>query len=368
MAPRIVIFAPTGFTGDLTVKALVADGQSPLLVGRSENKLKALATTYGGLDYAVAEAGRPDTLSSLVSAGDVLVALAGPFVKVGYAALEAAVTKGAHYLDSTGEPPFIRDVFERYGPRATAAECVLLTAMGYDYVPGNLAAVHALRDAGERARRVKVGYFVKGPLNPTGLSGGTRASLAGILFDNGFRREGGVLEIERAGVHYKAFDVGGKRRPGVSLGASEHFTIPQAFPNVRSVETYLGWFGPASRAISLAARTGGAVMALPPLKRAAGQVAARFFPGSTGGPSEEFRAKHKTLVVAEAYDEHGTQLSRAVVSGASPYDFTGRMLAWGAQHLAASGTKEVGALGPATAFGVDGLIEGARIAGIERTE
>jgi len=34
---------------------------------------------------------------------------------------EAAVDAGAHYLDCTGEPPFVREVFEVYGPRADSA-------------------------------------------------------------------------------------------------------------------------------------------------------------------------------------------------------------------------------------------------------
>ena len=53
--------------------------------------------------------------------------------------MEAAVDAGAVYLDSAGEPPFIRQVFEEFGPRAEHTGAVLLTAFGYDYVPGNLA-------------------------------------------------------------------------------------------------------------------------------------------------------------------------------------------------------------------------------------
>ena len=51
---------------------------------------------------------------------------------------------GAHYLDSTGEPPFIREVFERYGLVAASNDCGMLTAFGYDFVPGNLAGALAL--------------------------------------------------------------------------------------------------------------------------------------------------------------------------------------------------------------------------------
>mgnify|MGYP000535295699 CR=1 FL=1 len=32
--------------------------------------------------------------------------------------IEAAIDQGCAYVDSTGEPTFIRQVFEEYGPRA----------------------------------------------------------------------------------------------------------------------------------------------------------------------------------------------------------------------------------------------------------
>ncbi|MGH3949681.1 MAG: hypothetical protein ACRDSE_11230, partial [Pseudonocardiaceae bacterium] len=65
---------------------------------------------------------------------------------------DAAIDGSAWYVDSTGEPPFIRTVFEHYGPHATVAG--LIPAFGYDFVPGNLAAALALAEAGETAVRV----------------------------------------------------------------------------------------------------------------------------------------------------------------------------------------------------------------------
>jgi hypothetical protein len=53
-------------------------------------------------------------------------------------------------------------VFEEFGPRAERTGAVLLTAFGYDYVPGNLAGALALQEAGSAAARVRVGYFVRG--------------------------------------------------------------------------------------------------------------------------------------------------------------------------------------------------------------
>ena len=101
-------------------------------------------------------------MRALVERGDVLVSTVGPFARWGEPAVQAAIAAGAHYLDSTGEGSFIREVFERFGPGAQAAGCGLVTAFGYDWVPGNLAGALALRDAGEAATSVQIGYFNPG--------------------------------------------------------------------------------------------------------------------------------------------------------------------------------------------------------------
>ena len=63
----------------------------------------------------------------------------------------------------------------------------LLTAMGYDWVPGNLAGALALERAGDAAVRVDTGYFITGDASVGGMSGGTRASTAANLFGEGVR-------------------------------------------------------------------------------------------------------------------------------------------------------------------------------------
>jgi short subunit dehydrogenase-like uncharacterized protein len=368
VASRIVLFGATGYTGDLTARALLARGHRPVLAGRSEHKVRALAEELGGLDHVVADVGRPDSVRDVVERDDVLVTTVGPFAKWGEPALRAAVEKGAHYLDSTGEPPFIRDVFETWGPRAKEAGVGLLTAMGYDYVPGNLAGALALRDAGPKATSVDVGYFALGPLSAGGVSGGTRASLSGVLFEDGFRRHDGLLVHERAGLRYRRFPVHGRQRPALSLGGSEHYTLPLVHPGLRDVGVYLGWFGPATPVTSFMSRTGGRLAALTPVKKVVGKGLERVFKGSTGGPDEVTRAKFTTVAVAEAKDATGGVLTRAVVEGVNPYDFTGRMLAWAADRIVAGGLQGTGAMGPADAFTLDVLADGAREIGLQRVQ
>jgi short subunit dehydrogenase-like uncharacterized protein len=332
-----------------------------VLAGRSPERLAGLAADLGGLDMAVADVADPPSVARLVEPGDVLVATVGPFVRYGRPAVEAAIAKGAHDLDSTGEPPFIREVFEHYGAGAARAGVGLLTAMGYDWVPGNLAGALALERAGDGAVRVDTGYYF---LGTTGMSGGTRASTVAGLTEPVFAWRDGRIVTERAARRMRTFDVEGTARPAVSVGTSEHFGLPRFAPRLREVNAYLGWFGPMSRPMQAVGAMGAAIGAVPGARRLINAAGARFVHGSTGGPDDEALAKTRSHIVAIAYDEAGRELAEVHLSGVDGYTFTARLLAWAGARIAADGLQLSGALGPVEAFGLRELEAGLAEAGI----
>jgi short subunit dehydrogenase-like uncharacterized protein len=362
-AGRVVLFGATGYTGRLTAEALAAAGSRPVLAGRDRDRLEALAGRLGDLPVAEADTARPDSVRALVGPGDVLVSTVGPFLVRGEPAVRAAVDAGAAYLDATGEPPFLRRVFEEHGPRA-AGRCGLVPAFGYDFVPGNLAGALALADAGEPPgpTRVTVGYFVTGG---GGFSSGTMASGAGLL-EPGFAWRDGRLRRERTARRVRAFPVGGRDRLAVSYGGSEHYALPRLAPGLREVEVYLGWFGRRSRAVQAASAVGAPLARLPG-SRALGRAAAGRLARHTGqGPDEAARQRGRSLIVALASDAEGRELARIHLRGPDPYTLTARLLAWGARRAAAGGLATTGALGPVDAFGLEALQAGAAEAGLER--
>jgi short subunit dehydrogenase-like uncharacterized protein len=350
---RIVLFGATGYTGRLTAEALVRRGARPVLAGRGRDALTELATGLGGLDIAVADVGEQASVDRLAGEGGVLVSTVGPFAKWGEPAVEAALRGGATYLDSTGEPAFIRRVFEEWGPRA---DVPLLTAFGYDYVPGNLAAAVALDRAGDAATRVDVGYFTTGK---GAFSAGTFASLTTSTPES-FAFRGGEIVDERASKSVRTFEVKGEQRDGVSIGSSEHFTLPRIAPHVQDVNAYLGWFGNLSRAVQAGSAVADKVPGVEAAMRAFLKAIPKPAPGS--GPDEETRKQGGSHVVAIAYDADGNELARADATGVDGYTFTAEVLAWGAMNAGRISGK--GALGPAEAYGLDLLREGCASAGL----
>jgi len=360
---RIVLFGATGYTGALTARALVDRGVRPVLAARNRERLNALAAELGGLETRVADAAEPETLRGLAGRGDVLVSTAGPFARMGEPVVAAAVQAGAHYLDSTGESAFIRAVFERHGPAAAAAGCALVTAFGFDWVPGNLAGALALRDAGAAATRVDTGYFITGGGGSV-ASGGTRASAIGVMLAPAFAFRGGRLVTEPTARRVRTFELGSRRREGVSVGGTEHLALPRIAPGLRDVGVYLGLPGAPARAAQVLAAGAALAGRVPGAREALGAVLRPLAPGSTGGPDAEARAPVSALVAAEAFDARGTQLAAVRLSGVNPYDFTAAILAWGAEAAAAGALRGTGALGPVDGFGLDELERGCAEAGI----
>jgi short subunit dehydrogenase-like uncharacterized protein len=364
MPGRIVVFGATGYTGEMTARALVARGAEPLLAARSAERLERLAAELGGLDTRVADVSRPEGVRALVQRGDVLVSTVGPFLRWGAPAIEAAIDAGAVYIDSTGEPAFIRRVFESYGPRAETTGASLLPASAYDWVPGNLAGALALTEAGDAAVRVRIGYFGQGE---AGSSGGTQASLIGAFLEPSFAFRGGRLRTERIGGRVGKFDLGESRTGlAISVGGSEHLTLPALHPQLREVEVLLGRPGASVRLMPLVSAAIAGATALPPARAAVHKLVGRRVKGSTGGPDEAARSRTRSTVLATAYAADGRELNTVRLEGVNSYTFGFNMLAWAAGTAATQGVSAPGALGPVAAFGLEELEAGVGAAGIRR--
>jgi short subunit dehydrogenase-like uncharacterized protein len=365
MAGRIVLFGATGYTGRRTAQEMVARGLQPVLAGRNAAKLAPLGERLGGLATATADVTDPSSVRALIGTGDVLVSTVGPFARFGAAAVSAAVDAAAIYLDSTGEPPFIRRVFEEFGPAATRSGASLLTAFGNDYVPGNLAGALALRLAGERVHRVETAYFVAGVGRAQVFSRGTFASLVDVATEPGFTWRDGIRS-EPPGARMRTFEVAGRPRPALSIGASEHFALPRLAPagGLAEVDVYLGWFGPATHAVHLGARVGAALLRLPGTRSLVRRGAALAVARVAEEPDPAALARLSSHFVGAAYDAEGTPLAEVRLVAADPYQLTARLLAWGAQRAAEHGVSGPGALGPVEAFGLDVLTAGAAEIGL----
>jgi len=380
---RIVLLGATGYTGQRALRELLARGQEPTLAGRNRTKMLALADRLeASLPVAEVDVTSTASLARLLDPSDVVLSTVGPFMQLGIATVTAAAQAGAHYLDSSGEGSFVRHVFE-LDSVAAARGAAIVPAFGYDYVPGNLAGALALTRAGDRASRIEIGYFLtrsghgdelryRSTLRDafTLTTGGTRTTLAGAAAEDAFAyrrpRPGAPARLidERAGQRIRTFHYAGVRRSALTVGGSEHLGLPEAFPQLDSVEVCLGWFGRWTRPMQIAA-TLTAPLLRPARARATVTRLSQRLPGSTREPDSNGRS----LVIAVARDASGAPLATTALTGPDPYQMTASLLAWAATHAAApDAALTPGVHGPVAAFGLASLRHGAAQSGLHEAD
>jgi short subunit dehydrogenase-like uncharacterized protein len=138
----VVVFGATGFVGALVAEHLARvapDGARIGLAGRSKEKLERVRD---GLDrdwpLLVVDARDP---SELTESARVVCTTVGPYVRYGRPLVDACARTGTHYLDLTGEVPFVRDVIDDLHDVAVASGARLVPSCGYDSIPSDLAVL-----------------------------------------------------------------------------------------------------------------------------------------------------------------------------------------------------------------------------------
>ncbi|HSM22707.1 MAG TPA: saccharopine dehydrogenase NADP-binding domain-containing protein [Rubrivivax sp.] len=187
----VVLYGASGFVGRQTAAyfAQRSGGLRWAVAGRSAARLQAVQQACGAARPGVVVADAADTaaLDRLAAQARVVLSTAGPFARHGSELVAACVRHGTHYVDITGETPWVRDIIDRHHEAAARQGTRIVPGCGFDSVPSDLGAwlvAQALwRRHGERCTSVKACFSLRG-----GLNGGTFASLVNML-ETGRSRE-----------------------------------------------------------------------------------------------------------------------------------------------------------------------------------
>ncbi|WP_327673734.1 saccharopine dehydrogenase family protein [Kitasatospora sp. NBC_00458] len=336
---RIAVHGATGFTGGLAVAELVRRGITPVLVGRSPERLKAVAAERApGAEVRVAEvrvagaggSGGADRvadedLAAAFADCDAVVNCAGPFDLWGEPVVRAAIAAGAHYVDTTGEQRYLRRVLDTFGPEAGRAGVSVVPAMADDGGPGDLIA----RLTADRLGGPVDDLLVADLRRPDGgASRGTGRSMAAAF-------SAGALEYSDGGWHLLDAPVEDSLVPPGEEDAVPVTTF--ALPGVVTVPRHL-----AVRRVRSAVRTevAGLFSALTP------EVVA----GLPESVPEELRRSGVWLMAVHATGVDGRR-ARGWVTGTDAYGLTAVIAVEGARRLATGeDAARPGVLTPAQAF------------------
>lgn len=185
-----VVFGATGYTGRLTAEYIAANLPTDFkwaIAGRSAGKLKALADDLQALNpdrvqpnIEVSQLEKSDLLR-LAHTTKVLITTVGPYHKYGTAVVEACVETGTHYLDVTGEVPWVHDIIKQYHDPAKKNGAIVIPQNGIESAPTDLMC-WALVSHIRRTLSVGTGEIIYSihDLNAT-ASGGTLSTVLTLL-------------------------------------------------------------------------------------------------------------------------------------------------------------------------------------------
>ena len=146
----ITLLGATGFTGTLTAQYLAEhlDSQASwAIAGRNREALdKVRASLTGNIpDIIVLDLADDAAMLAMARNTKVLATTVGPYLKYGDAAVRAATEAGIAYVDLTGEPQFVDQVWLDYHEKAQATGAKLVHACGFDSIPYDLGVYLAVK-------------------------------------------------------------------------------------------------------------------------------------------------------------------------------------------------------------------------------
>jgi short subunit dehydrogenase-like uncharacterized protein len=182
----LVLFGATGFTGSLTAAYLAEHAPAGLrwgLAGRDLTKLgevrDRLVAQFGdahaGLELLRADVTDPASLDAIAGRARVVITTVGPYLEYGEPLVRACAEAGTDYVDLTGEPEFVDEMYVRYHAVAQRSGARIVHACGFDSIPHDLGALFAVQQLGASGP-----VRLRGVVRASGmLSGGTFHSALG---------------------------------------------------------------------------------------------------------------------------------------------------------------------------------------------
>ncbi|KAH8924221.1 hypothetical protein BT69DRAFT_1261661 [Atractiella rhizophila] len=192
----LVVFGATGFTGDYVAEYISKHPHPPkkwAIAGRSEPKLRDIKKKYNlhdEVEIIIAESGNEQSLIDMAKRCKVVLTTVGPYTHYGTSLFKACAENGTHYVDLTGEGPWLQRMINTYNDVAQQTGAILVPSCGLDSVPSDLSAYEAVKKMREvsPSPTTPVGKVRSGWRVLSFFSGGTLAS--GIAMAEDLKQNG----------------------------------------------------------------------------------------------------------------------------------------------------------------------------------
>ena len=346
MQNQFLLYGANGYTGRLIAGMAKEYGLEPVLSGRNAAALQAMSAELG-LAYQAIDLSDKEKLVGLLRSFSLVLHAAGPFAHTAKPMVEACLEAGTHYIDITGEIA-VFEMLKKTDGLARAKNIMLMPGVGFDVVPTDCMALFLKKQMPD-ALNLKLAFASIGGR----LSHGTATTMAEGMGEGSAVRLNG--KITRVPLGHKGM--------WVDFGLKKLFVMTIPWGDISTAYTTTG-------IPNIETYTGASPKTFNLLKW---QKAFNWILKSTvvrnyykkkikkqpAGPSEEMRAKAKSMVWGEVENASGEKCA-ALMEGPEGYTLTAISSLLITKKIL-SGNFKPGYQTPAACFGEDLVMEIPRV-------
>jgi len=230
MKKKWLLYGANGYTGQLIAMEARQRGLQPILAGRSDEGIAAIAAKTG-FDSLVFDLEDTVEVNKALQGVSVVLHCAGPFSATSQAMIEACLENGCHYLDITGEISVFANAHKQ-SEEARHADIVLMPGVGFDVVPTDCLAASLVR-ALPAATKMIIAFESGSRMSP----GTAKTSIEGLAGGGCVRKDGKLKWVPLA---WKTREIQFKhgKRLAVTIPWGDVFTA-YISTGVPDIETYM---------------------------------------------------------------------------------------------------------------------------------
>jgi len=181
----VLLLGATGFTGRLVTKHLNEHRDRSsftfALAARSKPKLEALVKEFdlnAQVPLVFLDVTDRAQVEEAVKSARVVINTIGPYWKWGTPVVRACALNGVHYVDLSGETPWIKDIITHFDYLAMKTGSIILPSCGFDSIPSDLSAYLSVRTLKQTlGPDTQIGESVTAHKHKGGVSGGTLSTI-----------------------------------------------------------------------------------------------------------------------------------------------------------------------------------------------
>jgi short subunit dehydrogenase-like uncharacterized protein len=306
-ANTFLLYGANGYTGALIARYASLYGLQPILAGRNEAAVSAIARREN-LPFIILNLDDAAALEAALKKVSVVVHAAGPYTFTAMQMVTACMKTGTHYLDLNGDLTLFQQL---YGLHTQAKESgiMLMPGVGFDVVPTDCLAL-VLKEAMPDAMSLKLAFATTG-----GISQGTAKSIVDKLGELGLTRKENKLLREPIGQRSMWVDFGSEKQFVMSVPMGDLLTAAIT-TGIPTIETYASISPHAYRLLKLQPFFN-PILRLGFVRKGL----QRIINFRSAGPSDMKRNSSKSMIWGEVRNTSGDMLT-ATLTGPEAYTIT----------------------------------------------